>query len=645
MDGLDTVKSSGVKTLSVLTALSGAVWLAALGSGPWRREMTAFLGLFAAVFVLYLAAVHFVLTKPVPPWVGVAALVAGALFRLTIFIAPPTLSDDAYRYLWDGRVQAAGINPYRHAPDDPALAGLRTPEWDGINHKNLRTIYPPLAQAAFRLGAWLRPSLEAQKALFLLADLLTGILLFFLLQRWGLSTARVLIYAWNPLVIVEFSSSGHVDSLGLLFLVAGFLAWDAQKSRRAGALWGLGFLAKLGSGLLLPFMVLTRKGRRALPWFLFAVAAGYGFYAMGPLEEWLHLTGSLPVYARDWTFNAGLYDVLLRFLPWPAGALKGLAALVVVGFAVLLACREDVPPMGQAGLLFALALALSPLVYPWYVAWLVPFLCFYPSSAGLAFTGLAVLSYLVWPRFDAGLGWTLPGWVPWVEYGVPAVLAIYEFRRRAGRKALVIFMKAPVPGGCKTRLCPPLSPEEAAALYRAFCQDVLAGARRSGAEVWIAYQSAPDFPTPAWAAPNVPFFLQQGDSLGDRLIHSFGFLFDKGYRRVVTIGTDAPSLPSMRLVEAFAALRKKETVIGPSEDGGYYLVGLRRPAPGLFQDIPWSTPGVMPATLRALARLGMEAAFLPAHRDVDTENDLESLRAELRLFPELCPATRTRLWA
>lgn len=209
------------------------------------------------------------------------------------------------------------------------------------------------------------------------------------------------------------------------------------------------------------------------------------------------------------------------------------------------------------------------------------------------------------------------------------------------KNALVVFMKAPVPGLCKTRLTPPLSAEQAAALYQAFCADVLASTQSAGADIWIAYDPHEPHPTPDWAGDS-PFFIQRGEGLGERLVHAFETLFAKGYHRVVGIGTDAPAVPARRFEEAFRALEACDAVYGPADDGGYYLVGLRHLNRALFEDIPWSTENVLSATRRALAREGLSAAFLQGHYDVDSAGDLRRLVAEKDLA-RLCPQTARRL--
>jgi alpha-1,6-mannosyltransferase len=410
--------------------ISEMIWVLSLFLIPWRSSVEYFLALLGIAFAVYFFVVRFVLSREVSLKSAFWIIGAGLIFRGTAFFAPPTLSDDIYRYLWDGRVQVAGLNPYKYPPDAPELAHLKTPEWDGINHKHIRTIYPPLSQIIFATGALVYPTINTQKLIFVGFDVLTSVLLLFLLKRKNLPLGRVLIYSWHPLVIIEFASSGHLDSLAMSMMVAGFLFLEGRRVQMSGAAWGLGFLAKLGTGLMLPWMILNREGRRLLLPFIATIGLGYACYALSPLGEWKNFLSSPAIYAKSWAFNAGLFDLLLK-LPFLSPSLWRITAgIVVVGVAGWMALKTDISPLAQMGILFATVLSLSPVVYPWYATWLVPFLCFFPLRAGFAFTGLVGLSYLVLPRFDGGLGWTLPPWVRIVEYGVPAGLLVWETRKR-----------------------------------------------------------------------------------------------------------------------------------------------------------------------------------------------------------------------
>ncbi|HNC74500.1 MAG TPA: TIGR04282 family arsenosugar biosynthesis glycosyltransferase, partial [Elusimicrobiota bacterium] len=173
------------------------------------------------------------------------------------------------------------------------------------------------------------------------------------------------------------------------------------------------------------------------------------------------------------------------------------------------------------------------------------------------------------------------------------------------RRALVVFLKAPVPGLVKTRLTPVLTAEEAAGFYRALARDTMAAVREwadlsEGHRPWGAYQSHPRFPDLRWAGHPVPFFEQEGANLGDRLNHAFDRMFREDHRQTVVIGSDAPEITVDRLTEAFQSLDRHDAVIGPARDGGYYLLGLRKSRPALWTDMPWSSDGVLAETVRRL---------------------------------------------
>lgn len=400
--------------------LTEGIWLLSLFHRPWADHATVFLLFFAAAFGVYVLALRRSQTHP--PSLRLI-WTAGLLFRATVFFSPPTLSDDIHRYAWDGRVQNAGINPYLHPPEHPALAFLRNGDYPGINHKSIPTLYPPLAQAVFRATAALSPSLTAQRGAFILFDVLLMFLLPAALRRRGIPPARALGYAWNPLVLVEFSSSGHLDSLGLLCLIGGFFFWDTQRPRTAGLFWGLSFLGKLGSALLVPWLLFRAQGRRALWFFAAVVGIGYALYLTPPLSEWPHslFTGT-QTYARDWSFNAGIYALISQGTQAPGLWIRATLGLLALGVGFW-SGRRTPDPLAHTALLLTVVLSLSPVVHPWYAVWLVPFLCFYPHPAGIAFTGLVAMSYLVLPVYRSTGVWALPAWVPWVEY-MPSFLLL-----------------------------------------------------------------------------------------------------------------------------------------------------------------------------------------------------------------------------
>lgn len=187
-------------------------------------------------------------------WLLVLAFAAAS--RLSLLVAPPWLSEDAYRHVWDGRLQAQGLNPYGYAPDDPSLAALRTSNWERITFPGLRPPYPPLAEAAFA-ALWQlagdRPL--AFKAAAAALDWLVVVVLALLLRQLHLPAAWTIVYAWHPLPVVEFAGSGHFDPLMLLPLVLSIERLAAGRPLQSGALLGIATLGKLVPLWLAPVLM------------------------------------------------------------------------------------------------------------------------------------------------------------------------------------------------------------------------------------------------------------------------------------------------------------------------------------------------------------------------------------------------------
>jgi len=188
---------------------------------------------------------------------------------------------------------------------------------------------------------------------------------------------------------------------------------------------------------------------------------------------------------------------------------------------------------------------------------------------------------------------------------------------------LIIFVKAPTPGAVKTRLLTAYTPEQAAGLYRCLVEDTLKTARAVRTmRVVAAYAADAQFPDLTWLDPSVSMFFQHGHSLSERLIHAYQWAFDQGAASVMAIGSDAPELSSTWIRQARGALRHTDVVLGPTTDGGYHLIGLTKPAPELFRDIPWSTPHVLDQTLQRVAELRLSVRCLEPIADLDTPDDV-----------------------
>ena len=202
---------SGVGLLA-LTALALVI--------QWWDNLAWFLAVAGAQGVVYALAVWSVWHGPSSRRIIIAIAGVAALMRLPVICMPPYLSSDVYRYVWDGRVAAAGINPYRYVPADPHLAALRDPEiFPHINRSNYApTIYPPAAEAIFFAVTRVSETVSAMKAAMVAFEVVTFILLVRLLAAEGLPTGRVLVYAWHPLPLWEFAGSGHIDAALIAFV-------------------------------------------------------------------------------------------------------------------------------------------------------------------------------------------------------------------------------------------------------------------------------------------------------------------------------------------------------------------------------------------------------------------------------------------
>jgi hypothetical protein len=248
-----------------------------------------------AIFIVALAAF---LIFPVRDRKSVLLMLAFALvFRLTVLPEPPDQSEDVYRYLWDARIAAAGIDPYRYSPDAPELKSFRDQQiYPMLNSKPYVTAYPPLSQALFRLSFELfGPSVIAMKALFSLLEFLSLLLAWRILLAFKTSLQPLLLMAWNPFFIFEFSHSGHSDSsMIFLVLLAVFLIHKSKNTLGMAAFSGA-ILSKLHPALWLPVCA-RRTGWKAVTVCLGVVAAGVLAYI--PPSNWARYLESLRLYFR-----------------------------------------------------------------------------------------------------------------------------------------------------------------------------------------------------------------------------------------------------------------------------------------------------------------------------------------------------------
>ncbi len=351
-----------------------------------------------------------------PRQVFVAALAVRAL----LLASPPSLSDDLYRYIWEGWLVLHGGNPYLQAPAELGLVP-ELPVRELVNHPGVTSIYPPLALWLFAVLAALSPTALLFKAAMALCDAGVAAALAMALRARGRSTANAWLYAVLPLAAVESAGSGHMEFLALLGMALALAHWSEGRSGLGWA--GLGGLVKF-----LPFVMLPSLRHRQ-PWLLLlvlalGVASAWPFVAAGPA-----MLRGLLTYGQHWSFNAGGFALLSGLLA-PLGIVAREARLIAVGIGALVVLgswwklRDPARVALWVGGAFVL---LSPTVHPWYLVWVwVPaLLCGVRSWTVLVL--LAPLSYAALTTYDPlTRAWQEPAWPAFAQYLPLAAAALAE---------------------------------------------------------------------------------------------------------------------------------------------------------------------------------------------------------------------------
>jgi len=325
-------------------------------------------------------------------------LAVAVIFRVTLWPLVPTLSDDLYRYRWDGKAQLHSLNPYLAQPDDPSLAPLWNtgdPYESRMPATDMPTIYPPLAEQVFKYTARYLPGTIAFKLPMELCDIFVMILLAFWLRAEGGRAYQLAIYAWNPLVIVEFAGSGHSDALALAALVAAFVI---IKSRRTFSTLLLATATLLKSFPILLFPLWLRRNgwpRSARAWLEGAAAGALALICAWPYRAALHqIPITMATFEQNWQDNNASLYTLLKIFSGSHEFAAGIGVGVTVGLAIWTALRK-IEPTRATFLIIGSILIFSPNAYPWYFTWIIPFLCFEWNPAWLLLTILQFLSYKV----------------------------------------------------------------------------------------------------------------------------------------------------------------------------------------------------------------------------------------------------------
>jgi len=399
-----TLNRRDIKTVVALLLL-GSVLVVLYRAGLGASGVSGIRFFMKVAFVqsaIYLLAAWIVIRARASAAIVLIAIVFAVLFRLSIIFAPPYLSDDMYRYIWDGRVQAAGINPYRYVPAAPELVQLRDDDiYPKINRRDYaHTIYPPVAQVVFLLTTRISETVVWMKFTMVAFELVTILAMAQLLTLLGRPRQLLLLYAWHPLVIWEFAGSGHLDTIFIGFMALAFLAWQKKSDVGTGLMLASATLTKLFPVVLLPALV--KHGRwKIVPVFAVAIILGYlAYLGVGPRA----VLGSMPVYTREMGVLSGqqFYALSLvhKLFGWHLPSLAYMIATVFVMSAialwVLAGKRHPEDNLKYAMLLATATTVLFAPHFSWYFCWLVFFLCFTPRLALFYLTIANFFLYATW---------------------------------------------------------------------------------------------------------------------------------------------------------------------------------------------------------------------------------------------------------
>lgn len=399
---------------------------------------------FAAIAYL-LAIREFFATPEFPRRVVVVGLILAGVWHIEFLRLAPGADDDIHRYVWDGRLQRLGYNPYVIVPSDPAVARLHTAETSSLNNPGLASPYPPGAQLFFRAVTSVHESVSAMKVAFVICDFAIALVLLDLSRITGQGAHLVLVYAWSPLLAAEVAGSGHIDIVGALLLVMSLTALVRNWRTIAALAFGLAVAVKFLPIVLLPLYWKRLRIRDA------AMAAVVVALLYVPFLDHGRIPfGSLDTYMTGFRFNGPVFAILHPVAP--PQLLAGFAVLAGLAIAIWIRRRKRTlttegtelhrgdatevslgTPMSPEAFAWPMAASLfcAPSVFPWYLLWLLPFLTSPSALLIIVWTVSIIPVYVQWHlRAVSGVWGTLPGWVMLVEYGCVAMAALILVLRR-----------------------------------------------------------------------------------------------------------------------------------------------------------------------------------------------------------------------
>ena len=355
----------------------------------------------------------------------IALLIAGILIRLLFINTTPIGSDDIYRYMWDGKVQAHGINPYLYSPVDASLNFLHSDKLPGlINFNSMKSIYFPLSQWIFYAGYSISgENVYGYKLLLFIFELITIFSIYLLIKKLGVERKYILLYALCPLPIIHFALDAHVDGFGLPFLILSLLFYLDSKKVLSLIFLGISFSIKPVGLVILPILFFMEKTYIerikivVIPFAIFFIQFLPYIFTSNPFEAFL-------IYTKNWAFNGSVFLFLYHFIQDNQIARKICTVFLFIFLLPLVMSKKDF--LWKVYYAILLLFLFSPVVHPWYIAWIAILLPVYPKRSGLLFVCLSSLTSFTVLNYKLHGIWSENPWILTIEY-VPVILfMIYE---------------------------------------------------------------------------------------------------------------------------------------------------------------------------------------------------------------------------
>ena len=392
--------------LVILTLLSVVLYTLLFVSGGEEPNVVRFLILSQIIFLAYLGILYFSRRLGINPTnnsrLWLMLIIAALIIRVVVYVGAHEqawLSDDVYRYIWEGKLVLNGYNPYITSPSD--MSGTQLADstiYPHINHSWLPTIYPPLSEYLFALAYLMGgDSLHGFKMLSFVFELLTALLMFYLVIMMRLPSWTFFLYFLSPLVIIEFLISSHLDILAMPFFVIALalLARRPVPAAATGVMLALAVLIKLHALFFVPLAVLfLRESNRTRFVIAFAVTLFIFYLPFVATAGW-EVFGSLWTYLGTWQYNGSVFHLLQAGLGAPAARIISAALFLAIFAAALFYRRRRSDLYERMFWIFSAYVILTPSLFGWYLVWVIPFLVIFRNLSFLVLTGTVFLSYHV----------------------------------------------------------------------------------------------------------------------------------------------------------------------------------------------------------------------------------------------------------